>query len=203
MSLRRQCTKVRCTPTGSPETSNLGNWQGDTIAQANPVGSGGGIGALNGNGGSTGTYQGTVNPVPSGDTCVNSTTGPNPTYSTSSDPVVLRLSITGQGGQTRGERFRPRRQVFCQIVKDLGEQVGGGAGPARGFPRSLHCIAHVLTVPEAGLAHAFPRCVGDRETLPAVRPDLFAANVQFRGAVDPDRSVMIPQQRLRRKGFQG
>jgi hypothetical protein len=77
-------TANSCNPTGSPETSNLGNWQGDTIAQANPVGSGTGIGSLNGNAGSGGVYQGTVNPVPNGDTCVNSTTGPNPDFARSS-----------------------------------------------------------------------------------------------------------------------
>jgi hypothetical protein len=47
----------------SDQPNNLFNYQGDTIAQANPSGSGGGINALNGNGGSTGTMQGTVNPI--------------------------------------------------------------------------------------------------------------------------------------------
>ena len=50
----------------SDMTTNLGNYQGDTFAQANPVGSGGGIGALNGNGGATGTQQGTVNKIDQG-----------------------------------------------------------------------------------------------------------------------------------------
>jgi hypothetical protein len=44
-------------------TTNLANYQGDTIANANPVGSGGGIGSLNGNGGAGGTHEGSVNPI--------------------------------------------------------------------------------------------------------------------------------------------
>jgi hypothetical protein len=39
----------------------LSNYQGDTVAQANPVGSGGGIGALNGN--AAGNQEGTANPI--------------------------------------------------------------------------------------------------------------------------------------------
>jgi hypothetical protein len=58
-------------------TTNLGNYQGDTFAQANPVGSGGGIGALNANGGATGVHQGTVNDLvnPSTTHSVGTTSG--------------------------------------------------------------------------------------------------------------------------------
>jgi ABC-type phosphate transport system substrate-binding protein len=48
-----------CVANGSPETNDLGNWQHDTIAQANPAGSGAGIASLNAFNGTT--YGGTVN----------------------------------------------------------------------------------------------------------------------------------------------
>jgi hypothetical protein len=46
--------------------NNLGNFQGDTLAQANAVGSGGGIGALNANTGTSdgNDHLGTANPLP-------------------------------------------------------------------------------------------------------------------------------------------
>ena len=47
-----------------PETdTNLGNYQGDTFAQANPTGSSAGIGSLNGNPNSATTDAGTIHPV--------------------------------------------------------------------------------------------------------------------------------------------
>ena len=46
-----------CVSNPNPETSDLGNWQHDTIAQANPAGSSAGIASLNG----VGSYQGTAN----------------------------------------------------------------------------------------------------------------------------------------------
>jgi ABC-type phosphate transport system substrate-binding protein len=48
-----------CVSSLNPETSDLGNWQHDTIAQANPVGSSAGIASLNGFNGTT--YTGTAN----------------------------------------------------------------------------------------------------------------------------------------------
>jgi hypothetical protein len=43
--------------------SNLGNYDGDNLFQANPVGSGGGINSVNGQGGASATLKGTVNPI--------------------------------------------------------------------------------------------------------------------------------------------
>lgn len=69
--------------------SKLGNYQGDTVAQANAVGSSGGVRSLNGFG-ETGTahtnYQGTVNPVGAGydASCINQTTLANVDFARSS-----------------------------------------------------------------------------------------------------------------------
>ena len=65
----------------SDQPNNRMNYQGDTIAQANPTGSGGGLGALNG-GASVNAMQGTVNPIsnPSRTDSVTTTNGsPNVT----------------------------------------------------------------------------------------------------------------------------
>ena len=58
----------------SDTTYDLGNYDHDTVAQANPVGSSSGVASLNGftNGGSSVCYGGTVNPVPGATfTCPN------------------------------------------------------------------------------------------------------------------------------------
>jgi hypothetical protein len=56
-----------CDAAGNTNNFNLFNWQGDTVAQANPTGSGGGVAALNGGGNSTASpglsMQGAVNPI--------------------------------------------------------------------------------------------------------------------------------------------
>jgi hypothetical protein len=51
------------TVAGAEQNVNLGNYQGDTISQANPTGSSAGIGSMNGQNGSSTTYAGTVNPL--------------------------------------------------------------------------------------------------------------------------------------------
>jgi len=81
-------TLGQCQPTGSPEIdTNLGNYQGDTFAQANPTGSSAGIASLNGNPNSSTAYAGTINPVNytcAGTSTVITTTGPNVDYARSS-----------------------------------------------------------------------------------------------------------------------
>ena len=77
----------KCNVVGTAETdTNLGNYQGDTIAQANPTGSSAGIASLNGNPNSATTDAGAVRPTNL--TCPNSTvvttTGPNVDFARSS-----------------------------------------------------------------------------------------------------------------------
>ncbi len=73
-----------CILTGSPETNDLGNWQHDTVAQANPVGSSAGIASMNGfSSGSAVTYPGTANPVPA-IAGYTATVGPNADFARSS-----------------------------------------------------------------------------------------------------------------------
>ncbi len=79
--------------------TNLGNYQGDTFAQANPVGSGGGINALNGNGGAGAKYEGTVNPIdnPSHTDSVTTTSGSSSVSDPSITPADVGNSISGPG----------------------------------------------------------------------------------------------------------
>jgi hypothetical protein len=77
----------KCNVLGTPEIdTNLGNYQGDTFAQANPTGSSAGIASMNGAPNSATTDAGTLHPV--NYTCPNSTvvttTGPNADYARSS-----------------------------------------------------------------------------------------------------------------------
>jgi hypothetical protein len=78
-------TLDQCNPTGTPETdTNLGDYQGDTFAQANPVGSSAGVASLNG--AANVTEPGAVHPT--NITCPNLTvitsTGPNVDFARSS-----------------------------------------------------------------------------------------------------------------------
>jgi hypothetical protein len=83
----------------SDQPNNLFNYQGDTVAQANPVGSGGGIGALNGNGGSGATMQGSVNPIlnPSRVDSGNTTSGSATVADATATASDVGKSITGAG----------------------------------------------------------------------------------------------------------
>jgi ABC-type phosphate transport system substrate-binding protein len=62
-----------CVANGNPETNDLGNYQHDTIAQANPAGSGAGIASLNG----VGNYTGTANGSPANVDFARSSRGPS------------------------------------------------------------------------------------------------------------------------------
>jgi hypothetical protein len=77
----------KCNVLATAETdTNLGNYQGDTFAQANPTGSSAGVASLNGAPNSATTDAGTLHPV--NYTCPSSavvtTTGPNVDYARSS-----------------------------------------------------------------------------------------------------------------------
>jgi hypothetical protein len=71
---------------------NLGNYQGDTVAQANPAGSGAGMRSLVGYDGKTGggnpsptSYEGTVNPITQAtDNCITNDPNPNVDFARSS-----------------------------------------------------------------------------------------------------------------------
>jgi hypothetical protein len=69
----------KCNLGGGAELARGTNWQGDTIAQANPVGSSSGVASLNGFKGANAsvTYAGTANPVPAG-TCLDTSSNPAP-----------------------------------------------------------------------------------------------------------------------------
>ncbi len=66
-----------CVANANPETNDLGNWQHDTIAQANPVGSSTGIASLNGF--NSAAYGGTVNGTPPNVDFARSSRGPKTT----------------------------------------------------------------------------------------------------------------------------
>jgi hypothetical protein len=88
------------------DTNALGNHQHDTVAQANPVGSGAGIASLNGflNGQTNVTYPGTVNPLPGylGATA----TGPNVDFARSSrGPKTSGGSVIGGGSELGVDTF--------------------------------------------------------------------------------------------------
>jgi hypothetical protein len=73
----------KCATSATQQTdSNLADWQGDTIGNANPTGSGAGVGSLNGHIG-TGVnvaYQGASNPIENSATCMDpNTVAQNPT----------------------------------------------------------------------------------------------------------------------------
>jgi ABC-type phosphate transport system substrate-binding protein len=122
-----------CNSTGSPETNtNLGNYQGDTIAQANPIGSGSGIASLNGNAGATSTYQGTVNPVPAG-TCVTATPGvPNVDYARSSRAPVTSGGKAPCGNELTADTYWGYAQdgVEVTVFNSRGAQAQGAPSPA-------------------------------------------------------------------------
>ena len=70
------------------QPNNLSNYQGDTVAQANAVGSGGGINALNANTASDGNdHLGTVNPLPN-------PSRPDTGTTTTGSPDVADAAIT-------------------------------------------------------------------------------------------------------------
>jgi hypothetical protein len=79
--------------------TNLGNYQGDTFAQANPVGSGGGINSLNGNNSASNTYHGTANPIanPSRVDTVGTSNGSPTVTDTTIGAGDLGESVSGAG----------------------------------------------------------------------------------------------------------
>jgi hypothetical protein len=89
------------------DTNELANHQHDTVAQANPNGSGAGIASLNGfipAGQSNVSYPGTVNPVP-GD-LGSSATGPNVDFARSSrGPKTSGGSVVGGGSELGTDTF--------------------------------------------------------------------------------------------------
>jgi ABC-type phosphate transport system substrate-binding protein len=99
------------------QNKNLGDYQGDTIAQANPAGSGAGINSLNGVG-ETGalhtTYEGTVNTISAGQAltnCINQTTLANVDFGRSSRGPntsggnVATASCGGTGNERAADTF--------------------------------------------------------------------------------------------------
>jgi hypothetical protein len=122
-----------CAANVNPETSNQGNYQGDTIAQANPVGSSTGIGSLNGSSGAASTYQGTVNPVPAG-TCVTATPGvANVDFARSSRAPKTSGGKAPCGNELTADTFWGYAQDGVEVnvfTAARGAQVQGAPSPA-------------------------------------------------------------------------
>ena len=118
-----------CNQAVGAETSNLGNYQGDTIAQANPVGSGAGVSSLNGNAGAGSLYQGTVNPVPAG-TCVTATTGPNVDFARSSRGPKVTSGSAPCGNELTADTFWGYAQDGIEVTSfnSRGAQFQGAGG---------------------------------------------------------------------------
>lgn len=103
-------------------TYDLGNYQHDTVGQANPVGSSSGVASLNGftNGGSSVCYGGTVNPVPGATfTC------PNVDFARSS-----RAKTSGGDINGGNELVSPGGDAFWGFAEDgIQVTVFGARGP--------------------------------------------------------------------------
>ena len=87
-------TKLNECTSNTDDNANLGNYDGDTIGQANAVGSSGGVRSLNGFGETATdktTYQGSANPVGAGydPACINATTKPNVDFARSSSSAPM------------------------------------------------------------------------------------------------------------------
>ena len=112
-------TLDQCTPTVSAETdTNLGDYEGDTFAQANPVGSSAGVGSLNGAVAGI-TEPGSVHPT--NITCPNSTvvttTGPNVDFARSSRaPKLTGANSACSGNELDIDTFWGYAQDGVQVI---------------------------------------------------------------------------------------
>jgi hypothetical protein len=111
----------KCQVTGSPEVdTNLGNYQGDTFAQANPTGSSAGIASLNGNPNSATSDAGTIHPVNytcAGTATVITTTGPNADYARSSrGPKTSGGASPCSGNELDNDTFWGYGQDGIQVI---------------------------------------------------------------------------------------
>jgi hypothetical protein len=96
----------------------------------------------------------------------------------------LLAGFAGEVLQSLGELGGPGGEVFGDEIEDLGAVVGGGFGPGFGGVCSLHRVADVLAVADAGVAEEFSLRRVDGLGVAAVRAGLFAADVHLGGAVE-------------------
>jgi ABC-type phosphate transport system substrate-binding protein len=150
--------------TGS-EANDLGNWQHDTVAEANPAGSGAGIGSLNGftNGNASVSYQGTVNALPSYLGAGVTTYGPNADFARSSrDANTSGGNVIGGGNELAVDTFWGYAQDGIQIIawnNRVGQirGVGGSAVTPDELYRIYTCTyTQWSDVPSLGIAPADP-----------------------------------------------
>lgn len=150
--------------TGS-EAADLGNWQHDTVAEANPAGSGAGIGSLNGftNGGASVSYAGTVNALPSYLGAGVTTYGPNADFARSSrDANTTGGSVIGGGNELAVDTFWGYAQDGIQIIGwnnrvTQVRAVGGSALTPDELYRIYTCVyTQWSDVPSLGIAPADP-----------------------------------------------
>ena len=114
-------TMNQCNPVATAETdTNLGNYQGDTFAQANPTGSSAGIASLNGNPNSATTDAGAIHPVNytcAGLATVITTTGPNVDYARSSRaPKTTGGASPCSGNELDNDTFWGYGQDGIQVI---------------------------------------------------------------------------------------
>ena len=144
-----------CVLTGSPETNDLGNWQHDTVGEANPVGSSVGVASLNA--ASSSSYAGTVNPAPS---YLGSglPTGPNADFARSSrGPKTTGGNVIGAGNELSVDTFWGYAQDGIEIVSfnNRGTQLQGdhtGLTPNELFGIFNCTITQWSQVPSLGIA---------------------------------------------------
>ena len=144
-----------CVLTGSPETNDLGNWQHDTVGEANPVGSSAGVASLNA--ASSSSYAGTVNPAPS---YLGSglPTGPNADFARSSrGPKTTGGNVIGAGNELSVDTFWGYAEDGIEIVSfnNRGTQLQGdhtGLTPNELFGIFNCTITQWSQVPSLGIA---------------------------------------------------
>ncbi len=94
------------------------------------------------------------------------------------------LGFADGSGETRGDFCRALREIFSDVVENLGAIVCCGFGPGFGFARGFDGVANVLAVAERGFTEELAFFAADGKAVAGVRASLLSADVKFHGAVD-------------------
>jgi hypothetical protein len=152
-------TLGQCVANASAETSNLGNYQHDTMASAGPVGSTAGVASLNGI--SASSYAGALNPVPAG-SCLTANASPNADYARSSRGPRTTGGSAPCGNELTADTFWGFAQDGIEVLtfNNRGAQIQGVGGSAI-TASELHDIYECVftqwsQVPSLGIAPGSP-----------------------------------------------
>ncbi len=103
----------KCVSVAGAETSNLANYQGDTLGNANAVGSSAGVASLNGflNGQANVTYPGAVNQIPTG-ACLDTTSNGV------ANSVNIDFARSSRGPRRAGASSTPQAVCGDELLAD-------------------------------------------------------------------------------------